>query len=86
MLVYVDCIIFSRKNSGISDKLIASLKDGKERFDFTDGGDLKIYLGVKIIKRKDANIAIIQPHLIEIFVALVDQEHNINIKTTPATK
>ena len=74
MLVYVDdCIIFSRNNSGISDKLIASLKDGKENFEFTDEGDLKSYLGVDIIKRKDGNISITQPHLIERCIALIDQ-------------
>ena len=85
--MYVDdCIIFSRKNSGISDKLIALLKDGKEIFEFTDEGDLKSYLGVDIIKRKDGSISITHPHLIEIFLALIDQECNIHIKTTSATK
>ena len=59
VLVYVDdCIIFSRKNSGISDKLIASLKDGKENFEFTDEGNLKSYLGVDITKRKDGSIVV----------------------------
>ena len=87
VLVYVDdCIIFSRKNSGISDKLITSLKDGKENFEFIDEGDLKSYLGVDITKRKDGSIVVTQPHLIERFIALVDQENDINIKTTPAIK
>ena len=39
-----------------------------------------------IIKKKDGSISITQPHLIKGFIALVDQEDNINIKTTPATK
>ena len=66
--------------------MITSLKDGKENFEFIDEGDLKSYLGVDITKRKDGSIVVTQPHLIERFIALVDQENNINIKTTPATK
>ena len=81
-----DCIIFSRKDSGISDRLITSLKNGKENFDFIDEGNLKSYLGVDITNRKDGSIEINQPHLIERFVALVYQEHHINIKTIPVTK
>ena len=53
-LVYVDDgIIFSRKNSGISHRLIQSIKDNKNNFELTDKGDLKRYLGVDITKRKD---------------------------------
>ena len=86
-LVYVDdFIIFSRKRSGISDRLINSLANGKENFEFTDEGYLKMYLSVDITKHKDGSIEVTQPHLIERLVVLVDQEQNINIKTNPATK
>ena len=37
-----------------------------------------------ITKHKDGSIEVTQPQLIERFIALVDQEQNINIKTTPA--
>ena len=39
-----------------------------------------------IKKHKDGTIEVTQPHLIERFIKLVDQEKNINVKTTPATK
>ena len=39
-----------------------------------------------ITKHKDGSIEVTQSHLIERFIALVYQENNINIKTTPVTK
>ena len=85
--MYVDdCLIFSKKNSGISDRLIRSLTNGKEKFEFTDEGDMSKYLGVDITKHKDGSIEFTQPHLINRFVKLIDQDKNINIKSTPAIK
>ena len=98
-LLYVDdYIIFYRMNSDIFDKLIQSLKDCKENFEFTDEGDLNSYLGVDITKQKYGSIEVNQPRLIGRFIALADQDQdqeqninintniNINIKTTPVTK
>ena len=54
MLVYLDdCIIFSKKGSGISQRLIDSLQKVNENFQFTDDGPLDKYLGVNIRKHKD---------------------------------
>ena len=39
-----------------------------------------------IDKHKDGSIEVTQPHLAEYFIVLVDQEKNINTKTTLATK
>lgn len=87
VLVYVDdCIIISKKDSGISKRLIKSLKDGNENFQFTDEGPLDKYLGVNIKKRKDGKLELTQPHLIERFLATVNQDENINVKPTPAVK
>ena len=87
VLVYADnCLIFSRKNSGISDKFIHSLTHGKENFEFTDEGDLSKYLGVDIVKKKDSSIECTQPHLIERFLKLVDQDQNINVRPTSVLK
>ena len=87
VLVYKDdCLLFSKKNSGISDRLIRSLTNGKEKFEFTDEGDMSNYLGVDITKHKDRSIGFMQPYLIDRFVKLIDQDNNINIKPTPAIK
>ena len=57
VLVYVDdCIILSKKGSGVSNKLIASLQAGNEHFQLTDEGDLTKYLGVDIKKLKDGKL------------------------------
>ena len=74
------------KNSGISDRLIHSLTHGKEKFEFTNEGDLSKYLAVDITKRKDGSIEFTQPHLIDRFVKLVDQDQNINVRPTPVLK
>ena len=79
-----DCLIFSKKNSGISDRLICSLTNSKENFEFTDEGDMSKYLSVDITKHKDGSIEFTQPHLIYRFVKLIDQDKNTNIKPTPA--
>ena len=75
-LIYVDdCIIFSKKGSFISDRLIKSLANGKDYFKFTDEGYLlNIYLGLNINMHKDRSIEVTQPHLIEGCIELADQE------------
>ena len=84
VLVYVnDCLVFSKKNSGIFDRLIRSLTNGKEKFDFTDEGDKSKYFVVDITKHKDGNIEFMQTHLIDRFVKLIDHDKNINIKSIP---
>ena len=87
ILVYVDdCIIISKKGSGVAKRLIKSLLDGNEHFQLTDEGNLDRYLGVEITKLKDRRVELTQPHLINRFLAVVQQESNINEKPTPATK
>ena len=87
VLVYADdCLIFSKKNSGTSDRLICSPTNGIEKFEFTDEGNMSKYLGVDITKHKDGSIKFTQVHLIKRLVKLIDQDKNINIKSTPAIK
>ena len=45
-----------------------------------------MYLGVDIAKYKDGRIEVTQPHLTERIIVLMDQEQNINNRSTPATK
>ena len=78
--------IFSKKASGIIDRLIKSTKEGHKSFKFTDVEDLHRYLGVDIVKHKDRLIEITQLHLIERLVSLVEQEDNIKTKITTVTK
>ena len=87
VLVYVDdCIIISKKGSGISNRLIHSLQDGNENFKLTDEGNLDKYLGVDIKRYKDGKMELSQPHLIDKFLELVGQDKNVNEKSTPVTK
>ena len=42
VLVYVDdCVIFSKKGYSVVDRLIKSIKEGNDNFEFVDEGDLK---------------------------------------------
>ena len=44
------------------------------------------YLAVDITKHIDGSIEFTQPHLLDRFLKLIDQDKNINIKPTPAIK
>ena len=79
-------VSFFQKGSDISDSLIKSLANSNESFEFMDDGDLKIYLSEHIKKYKYGPIEVTQSYLLEWFIELVDQEKNINVKTTQATK
>ena len=86
VLVYLDdCIIISKKGSGVSKRLTKALVNGKENFQLTDEGSLDRYLGVEIKKRNDGKVELFQPHLIDRFLAVVGQDTNVNEKSTPVT-
>ena len=59
VLVYVDdCMLLHKCKSNAADRLIKSLKEGHEIFNFTDNGDLDKYLGVDvkgIVKTEELN-------------------------------
>lgn len=81
--VYVDaCLIFSRKNSSISERLFRSCAHGKEQFELTYEDDLSKYIGFGIYKYKYCIIEFSQAHLIEILAKLIDQDRNINVRPT----
>ena len=85
ILVYVDdCIIFAKKKSQIDD-FLESLKNGPEKFDFTDEGSISNYLGVEILKREDG-IELHQPHLIDRIIQSVNFDQYVNGKSTPVIK
>ena len=49
ILVYVDDCVILAKNDNIITKFIVSLAEGGEKFDFTDKGNLKDYLGLSLL-------------------------------------
>ena len=64
VLTYVDnCIIMGKSEDDIK-KLLNSLQEGNENYDFTDKGDLKIYLGVEFTRHPDGQLEFKQPFLI----------------------
>ena len=86
ILVYVDdCIIISKKGSGVDKRLIRSLLDRNEHFQLTDEGNLDRYLGVEITRLKVGKVALTQPQLIARFLALEKQTSEMNEKSTPGT-
>jgi hypothetical protein len=88
VLVYVDdCIVLHKRGSDAADRLIKSLKEGHENFDFTDDGDLDKYLGVDVKRHKDGRIELTQTHLIQRFLEVIGQDANkVNPRSTPAIK
>ena len=87
VLTYVDdCLILATTNEVI-DKLVKSLKDGKENFDFTDDGDIKYYLGVEFNRSPNGTIELKQEFLIErIIKALNFDSNELSSKPTPVVK
>ena len=64
VLTYVDdCLILTNDNTTI-DRLVQSLKNGEEKFDFTDDGDIKHYLGVEFKRESNGVITLTQEFLI----------------------
>ncbi len=71
VLVYVDdCIVISLKEQPIID-FIQSLKDGPEKFNLTEEGDIKAYLGMDFVFNQDGSFEMRQPFLIQNILDLV---------------
>ena len=84
VLTYVDDCLILAKSNDVIDKLVRSLKDGKENFDFTDDGDIKYYLGVEFNRSSDGTIELKQEFLIErIIKALNFDSSKLSSKPTP---
>ena len=58
-----DCILISDKKQMLND-FIHSLKNGVEKFEFTDEGPIDKYLGVEIEKLNGSEFILRQPFLI----------------------
>lgn len=85
LLVYVDdSLVFSKKDSGAADRLIADLQKENENFSFIDEGDIEKYLGVDVKKRKDGSYELTQKHLIQRFLSLMNVADTTNPRPTPA--
>ena len=87
LLQYVDDLLIV----GINDEIIAQFKKdlakGDENFVFTDGGDLDMYLGVKVTKRKDGKLELTQPFLIDkIINTIIGKDTQLHISNIPAGK
>ena len=87
ILTYVDDCLVLAKSDAVIDCLVQSLKQGEEKFYFTDNGDIKYYLGVEFSRYNDSAITLKQEFLIErIISALGIRTTDIMSKPTPATK
>ena len=73
VLVYVDDCILITKESSAMDTFIDSLKNGPEKFVFTDEGKMSSYLGVDISRLPDNDgFKLSQPFLIERIIQAVN--------------
>ena len=79
VLCYVDdCILISKEKTTIAN-FITSLKNGTEKFDFTDEGSMSTYLGVDINHLPDSKgFVLSQPFLISRIIEAL----NFNSTTT----
>ena len=85
LLCYIDdCILLSPKK-GVVDEFLVSLKNGLEKFFFADEGNIKIYLGVEIIRLADkSGFTMTQPFLIKHILQAVEIDTKItNDRLTP---
>ena len=72
VLCYVDdCILKTKKNTGVADDLVKLLLNSPENFKLEDEGSLCRYLGVITDISKDGSIQMHQPNLIKRFLGLV---------------
>ena len=79
VLCYVDDCILLSPEKGVIDEFLVSLKNGPEKFVFTDEGSIERYLGVEITKLADGSgFTMTQPFLIERIL----QAAEIDTKTT----
>lgn len=100
IILYVDDVLIAAKHSTHIDNLISSLKEGididtgkqnhkLQKFQFTDDGCIKTFLGVNADRAKDG-YHLAQPHLIKrIFDAAgleADDAQGRNTRDTPAVK
>ena len=86
LLIYVDDIMIIGKDAAHVDSFKQSMKDGKENFCFTDGGNLENYLGVQVAKRADGSLLLTQPFLIQKIINAVIGDQRINPSKVPAIK
>ena len=80
-----DVLIVSKRKRTI-DAFIESLRNGLERYDLTDEGDISKYLGVDIIKNKDGTFELKQPFLIRRILDKVGLVETTGSKETPVGK
>ena len=86
ILVYVDDMIALSKDKQALEKLVINLR--KKSFILTDEGSLDKYLGVDVKRKKNGELELVQPFLIERILTLLGmkEESVQNSKPTPAVK
>ena len=86
IITYVDdCILVLYRNKSVFDELIDSLKNGPEKFDLTDEGDINMCLG-ETKPNMPKSFKMKQPFLIGRILKLLSIVEGNNSKPTPATK
>ena len=82
VLTYVDdCILVSTSKQTIDD-FVESLKNGEEKFQLTDEGDIDKFLGIEIKHFEDGSFEISQPHLITRILQLLRLDQNNEWKSS----
>ena len=86
VLTYVDdCIILGKDGARIKE-LIKSLANGEEKFDLTDEGEIKNYLGVDFNKNDDGSFELRQPFLIERIIKALNFNAEMKSTKNPTVK
>ncbi|KAL7575276.1 hypothetical protein ACA910_001801 [Epithemia clementina (nom. ined.)] len=84
LLVYIDdCVLFSPKKTDLA-AVIKEMQDSSRKFRVEDLGEVNDFLGVKIRRRKNGDIELSQPHLIDAILRDLHFQENTAERTTPA--
>ena len=91
VLTYVDdCILVGSSMVDIN-ALVQSMKNGSDKFVFTDEGDIYKFLGIEITHIDEKTFKVSQPFSIDRIISLLNIDTNnydvyTNVKYTPAGK
>ena len=86
LLVYIDDVLIISRSEKDIEKFVHSMKNGPERYNFTDEGDISKYLGVDIVRNKDGSMELRQTYLIQRIIEKVGLVETTGTKETPVGK
>ena len=86
LLVYIDdCIMFSPTEKELG-KVVEEMRNSSKKFRVEDLRDVKVFLGIQVIKHKDGSIELTQPQLIESILKDLNFQASMYLKKFERTR